>query len=748
MGRGGGGRGEPRSGGEDSDGAVEDVEPEPSFQFVPPRAPAELKGQRGEALEERRLRDAAEARERAVSLAAGTRMLDQSSSRFEASLKGVMREKVARSTGESVLELFRAPEFRTEFRGMLREAMMEDEDGPGEGSPCRRTVSVPRAAGRAVPAPSASMRQAGREAGYSSEDGRSSMEASRLQPAHSGPSLKRGLELSPRGAVPKRVAPEKTRANGFGLSSEGVADREERFPFLTPEALADMTALRLTPVQEDMVRWMLVNVYHRWDVSGQPPSRWVRHWMPRPTALWEEARRCFPQGEELFSAELAAERVAVTAFSPLERSGEARLAAPRRVREGAAARPTDDVVEQFRLFYEQQQVGGVPRGTRVVQGDDVQAPALVDPRRTEAVRRQVNDLQKCFNSLTPKLEDSASRRGYSVWVQKVESLAWTQFGPDWEKDQGYVQHMVRAVPVTLSSTLQTLWYDDVRLDPMMEQTISWSEFKEWVQARTARDEEDEAVVARRQLLNRSVKQAGGTLSAYVLKFRRITNVLKDMAEQDLIMHFLGGLSLELAPMCQTDSRGEHWESLDDLVAHARMKEKEWLSREKCAKALGSKEKDGLGIKDRGGRKPWQARLDRKAAKQDGVALNAMTDDPPCGDADAQGGGGRGRGGGRAGGRGRGGRGNGGGRGGAGQGADKSGLVASMVEGDDGKPFSRNREISNAQARYLEKERRCFHCYEPMRECKQSRDGPMCPKAKAETPLAKGAFGGAPAWNGK
>ena len=409
-------------------------------------------------------------------------------------------------------------------------------------------------------------------------------------------------------------------------------------------------------------------------------------------------------------------------------------------------------MKQFQLFYEQQQVGGgVPGGG--LGGEQVLvSPAMVVSRQKEAIRRQANDLQKCFNSLTPKLEDSASRKGFSVWVQKVESLAWTQFGPEWEKDPDYVQHMIRIVPVTLSNTLQTLWYDDIRLDPLLEQTMSWSEFKQWVEALTARDEEDEAVVARRQLLSRSVKQAGGTLSAFVLKFRRVTNVLKDMAEQDLIMHFLGGLSVELAPLCQTDSRGEHWESLNDLIAHARMKEKELISREKCAKVFVPKAKDGQGTGIREGRKPWLSRAERRAAKQGEGSLNAMTDAPPDAAADAQGGGGgRGRGGGRAGGRGRGGRGTTGGRGGAGaaaQAADRAGYVASMVDGDDNKPFSRNREISNGQARFLERERRCFHCYEPMRDCKQSRDGPMCPKSKAEVPLVKGAYGGAPAWNGK
>ena len=105
-------------------------------------------------------------------------------------------------------------------------------------------------------------------------------------------------------------------------------------------------------------------------------------------------------------------------------------------------------------------------------------------------------------------------------------------------------------------------------------------------------------------------------------------------------------------------------------------------------------------------RPWQEWLGRKAARQQVTAANAGLS---YGGADAR---------------------------------------ESKVEGDDAKPFWRNRAISNAQGRYLEKEHRCFHCYELMRDCKQSRHGPGCPKFRMGTPLAKGAFGGAPAWNGE
>ena len=389
---------------------------------------------------------------------------------------------------------------------------------------------MPRAAGRAVPAPSASIRQAGREVGHSSEKGRSSMEASRLRPVHSGPSLKRGLEPSPREAGPKRVAP--TRADRGGLFPEKVADREERFPFLTPEALSDMTEPRLTPAQEDMVRWMLV--------------------------------------------------------------------------------------------------------------------------------KQESDLQKCFSSQAPELKGT----GYSTWVRRVEGLARRYFGPRWEEDRSRVRYMIRAVPVTLSRALQALWCSYARMDPMMEQTISWSKFKEWVKATRHQWHQKER----------------DTRSAYGPTGHRVTNDPEGVTKQD------------------------------------RIKEK--------------------------GRKPWQERLDRKAARQQGGTSNTGIHDPPCDGAGTQDNSERGHGSGRAGGRDQ------GGREGTGQGIDKSGFGDPMAEGNDAKPFGRNRAISNAQARYLEREHRCFHCYELMRDCKQSRDGPGCPKFRMGTTLAKGAFGGAPAWNGE
>ena len=261
--------------------------------------------------------------------------------------------------------------------------------------------------------------------------------------------------------------------------------------------------------------------------------------------------------------------------------------------------------------------------------------------------KQEHDLRGCFNSQAPELQGA----GYDVWVQRVEDLAKKHFGPRWEEDRDRVKYMIRAVSVTLSRPVRRLWRSYAKLGPMPERGISWPRFKRWV-----RD-------TRFQLH----LEGGG---------HRDGNDPEGVTKQGQVAK--GRSTKPVIPVRQTKARGAHWGPWDSLVGQDQLKGKR--------------------------HRPWQERLDRKAARQQVTASNAGLS---YGGADAR---------------------------------------ESKVDGDDAKPFDRNRAISNAQARYLEREHRCFHCFELMRVCKQSRNGPGCPKFKMGTPLAKGAFGDAPAWD--
>ena len=70
----------------------------------------------------------------------------------------------------------------------------------------------------------------------------------------------------------------------------------------------------------------------------------------------------------------------------------------------------------------------------------------------------------------------------------------------------------------------------------------------------------------------------------------------------------------------------------------------------------------------------------------------------------------------------------------------------MIEGPPASRAMVNRSISNHQARWLEAQARCFHCFLKMHVCKSTREGaPVCPFRGSGLGLVKGTHDGAPGW---